>query len=156
MKYKSLLDIELISLVKEVDKEALVELFERYYPVLFLFAYRNTLDDDNANDLVQDFFVDMWENRAKIEIVEDFERVFYKGVSDRIDKHLLQINRARLSQPILYEDACHSDNLTEEGTLDKLIKVELEALPKGTYKEYLKVRKLNLHPATIPIFLDKS
>ena len=48
------------------------ELFESYYKASFSklcsYAYQYVLDDETAEDIVQSFFVSLWEKKEKLEI----------------------------------------------------------------------------------------
>lgn len=49
------------------------ELFNRYYSHLCRYVYGILLDMDDAEDIVQDLFLTLWENRNKIEIRENVD-----------------------------------------------------------------------------------
>jgi RNA polymerase sigma-70 factor (ECF subfamily) len=54
------------------DKTALDELYNYYYPRLYSFAKRFLKVEDDINDILQDVFIKLWENRKNIKNVETF------------------------------------------------------------------------------------
>lgn len=54
------------------DKKALDELYNYYYPRLYAFAKKFLKVEDDINDILQDVFVKLWENRKNIKNVETF------------------------------------------------------------------------------------
>ena len=64
-------------------------LFQTYYQRLFLFACK-FVDEDIANDLVQDCFLELWKNRKKTEITTSFSSWLFTVVKNRCFKYLKQ------------------------------------------------------------------
>ena len=54
------------------DKKALDELYNYYYPRLYAFSKRFLKVEDDINDILQDVFIKLWENRKNIKNVETF------------------------------------------------------------------------------------
>lgn len=63
---------ELVLQLGNNDKTALDELYNYYYPRLYSFAKRFLKVEDDINDILQDVFVKLWENRKNIKNVETF------------------------------------------------------------------------------------
>jgi RNA polymerase sigma-70 factor (family 1) len=63
---------ELVLQLGNSDKKALDELYNYYYPRLYSFAKRFLKVEDDINDILQDVFVKLWENRKNIKNVETF------------------------------------------------------------------------------------
>jgi RNA polymerase sigma-70 factor, ECF subfamily len=64
-------------------------LFQNYYQRLFLFACK-FVDENIANDLVQDCFMELWKNRKKTEITSSFSSWIFTVVKNRCFKYLKQ------------------------------------------------------------------
>lgn len=63
---------ELIALLKDGDHHAYEHLFNRYWKMAFAIAYRKCGDEDEALDIVQDIFFQLWENRRKLSVTGSF------------------------------------------------------------------------------------
>lgn len=61
-------DHQLYFLIKQGDEKAFERFFHLYYPRLKAFAFRLIADKDTAEDLVQEVFVSLWENRRQINL----------------------------------------------------------------------------------------
>lgn len=59
---------ELVARIREMDYSAFEEMHQRYYDSLFRMALRKIGDEDEAFDLVQDLFVELWEKRQDLHI----------------------------------------------------------------------------------------
>ena len=59
-------DQELIKLIRESDYAAFEELHERFWPELQRIAYKKTGDRQDAYDLLQDMFIELWEKREDL------------------------------------------------------------------------------------------
>ncbi len=54
------------------DKSALDEFYNYYYPRLYTFAKKFLKVEDDINDILQDVFIKLWENRHSIKNVDTF------------------------------------------------------------------------------------
>lgn len=61
-------DQELLRLIRDSDYAAFEELHHRYYKSLFALAAKKIGDQDDAYDLMQDMFIELWEKRATFSI----------------------------------------------------------------------------------------
>lgn len=55
-------DEELLAAVAQKDEEAFVTFYDRYGRLAYKFVYNITQDQDMANDILQDFWLKLWEN----------------------------------------------------------------------------------------------
>ena len=59
-------DYELIIRIKTGDEDSFKELFLRYYPRFRYFILRFVSDADVADDLLQNVFMKIWQNRINL------------------------------------------------------------------------------------------
>lgn len=76
-------DIELIGQIKSNDFEAFRILFERYYNSLCNFASSFFTDDFLREDVVQEVFTKVWEDRHKLRINESVKSYLYTAVRNK-------------------------------------------------------------------------
>lgn len=70
------------------DKEAFKELFERYYAPLCIFASRFVRNTSETEDIVQDVFVKLWENRKLISCETSFRNYLLTMVKNQCLNHI--------------------------------------------------------------------
>jgi len=67
--YSNYSDQELMALLKLGDHMAYTEVFNRYWNKLLAIAYNHTRDKSDAEEIVQDVFVSLWNKREQIDIL---------------------------------------------------------------------------------------
>lgn len=119
--------------VKNKDENAFEQLFHNYYGILCLFASRILQDEISAEEIVQDFFVKLWEKRKQLSIETSVKSYFYRSVKNLCLNHIEHNSiKLRHAQAML---AKHKNNLSEEDgytevDLAKKIEESIQALPK--------------------------
>lgn len=58
-------DENILVLISENDQEAFAELYERYFKTLFNYSYSKLNDQFAAQEIVQELFVNLWQQRHK-------------------------------------------------------------------------------------------
>lgn len=66
--YIELTDIELVSLLKNGDEAAFTEIYNRYWDKLFAVAYQRVDVESEAEEIVQDVFLSLWNRRMQLEL----------------------------------------------------------------------------------------
>jgi RNA polymerase sigma-70 factor (family 1) len=73
------------------DKKSYRSLFNRLYPVMCLFAKKFINDYDDSEDIVQEVFIELWNQRTRFESIEQIKAFLYLSVKNRclnFKKHL--------------------------------------------------------------------
>ena len=65
------------------DENCYRQLFDEYYPMLTVFAKKYLGDLDTAREIVQDFFVGLYESRHQIEKIDSLKSYLFKSVKNR-------------------------------------------------------------------------
>ena len=78
----------LINKVKQGDIIAYETLFHNYYSYLCAFATKVILNPEAAEEIVQDFFVKLWENRTDITIDTSVKNYLFRSVKNRCLNHI--------------------------------------------------------------------
>ncbi len=68
---------ELLLLIQKDDKVAFYNLYERYGKRLYGFVLRFLKQEADAEEIVQEVFIKIWESRSKIDIYSSFESFIF-------------------------------------------------------------------------------
>jgi len=108
-----------------LDKSSFKNLFELHYSPLCNFAYRITDDIDQAEDIVQDIFVKVWNDPDLLDGNKNINSYLYSMVRNRA---LEVIRRENISQKINQQLEYIQNNAAttnvEEDEIEKLLLVE--------------------------------
>ena len=58
---------DIVAEIRSGDKSSFKELFEDYYPILFVFASKYVKDDELCKDIAQETLLSYWEKRKSFE-----------------------------------------------------------------------------------------
>ena len=79
---------QIIKGIRTGNEGAFNQLFAEYYKVLSVFANKYVLDLETAKEIVQDFFVHLFESRHKLTITSSLESYLFSSVRNRCLNHL--------------------------------------------------------------------
>ena len=99
---------------------AFQQLFRTYYTRLTHFAQGYTLDQSDAEDLVQSLFIHIWEQADQLRIQTSLEAYLYQSVKNRCLNHLRDV-RVRDQRQLLYAQALRHTVEQETEADDHLI-----------------------------------
>jgi len=158
--YGEFTDEALILLLKEKDKLAFTEIYQRHWHMLYLHTFKILGDEDESKDLVQDTFFNFWEKSGELQIKTNLKGYLFVAVRNRI----FSLIRKRKVNPdfvdIVMEELNQLDNTTvehiNERELIKLIDAEIEQLPKKMKEVFELSRKEFLTNKEIAIKLNMT
>ncbi len=81
----------IIDRLHENDESALQFLVQRFSVPLTRFAYHYVGSRDTAEDIVDDVFVSVWENRATLEAIRSFQGYLFRSVRNRALNHVRDV-----------------------------------------------------------------
>ncbi|MGB8194639.1 MAG: sigma-70 family RNA polymerase sigma factor, partial [Chitinophagaceae bacterium] len=124
---------EIINKFKNGSTESLSTLFNLHYTPLCFFAQRLIDDKDEAEDIVVDAFVKLWERRPDVKSMQNVKAYLYIATRNACFNYLRKSERTSKLQ----SDLMYLLSGREEHTLDDIIKAEvfdkvyqaLESLP---------------------------
>ncbi|MBS0027060.1 RNA polymerase sigma factor [Chitinophaga sp. 22321] len=105
-------DIELVQRLKEGDATAYDALFMKYHKLLCLNAYWFLRDEAEANDLVQSFFLDIWDKKLYLQFDGDVKGYLHQAIKNRCLTLLKKQKAEREKQAAftqLQEETCISN-----------------------------------------------
>lgn len=119
-------------LIKKGNKKAFKFVFEAYYEPIFIFVQNLTKDRFQSEDIVQDSFIKLWNNRSKIDDNTSIKNYLYKIAYNRfIDKYRKNQRKQMLQQEWYFQkivEISEESNSIKTRKLEKL-KREVDLLP---------------------------
>ncbi|QEM10643.1 MULTISPECIES: RNA polymerase sigma-70 factor [Mucilaginibacter] len=158
--FRSLTDAELLAKLQQGDAGAFTEIHSRYYAVLYRHALQRLDDSAEVQDLLQELFSYLWDNRETIQFTVSLQAYLYAAVRNRVI-NVYKRNRLKYD----YFDSLQSfiDNGTPEADqnirlkqLTELIETEVEKLPSQMRLVFEMSRKQHLSHQQIANELDIS
>lgn len=86
--YKKLSDAELTDLIRSEDRHAFTEIYNRYWKKLFTTAANKIDDLQEAEDIVQQIFITIWNRRTQLEIKTTLGAYLAVSVKYRVFKSI--------------------------------------------------------------------
>jgi len=114
---------ELTERICKGDRVAFDVAFRRYYPGLVIFASQFTAEQSVAEEIVQDFFVRLWEKRMDLVFTDSMKSYFFTSVKNRCFNYLKHrkielevIERLKVisRQSLLFEPDVYLDSELQE------------------------------------------
>ena len=142
--YSEYTDQELVALLKQGDHAAFTAIYERYWEKLFAVAAHKILDLSEAEDIVQQLFINIWTRREALEISSSLNSYLAVAVKYRILKSLDRSFRTRhFSDGVVDEVFDIVDDSTQEWLEFQEVKVRLEKLVDSLPEKCRLVYKLS-------------
>ncbi|MNJ98903.1 ECF RNA polymerase sigma factor SigW [compost metagenome] len=130
--YKQVSDAELVVQLKAGDHAAYSEIYERYSYVLISHAYRKLQDVEEAKDVVQELFTNIWYKRESLNVFR-LDAYLYGTMRNQVlhfMAHQKVITKYTTSLSYYLESGVRSqDSIMVENELLQLFEQELAALP---------------------------
>ncbi len=151
---------QLIILLKQGNKAAYLELYDIYKVLLHEHACKRLGNADDADDIVQELFIHLWENRESIEVSSSVTGYLYTAVRNRIFNHFVKKDREASYLSSLADFINRGEYSTEravrERELEKMIEHEVNMLPKRMREVFMLSRNAGLSHKEISEHLGTS
>jgi RNA polymerase sigma-70 factor (family 1) len=159
-KYGAYSDLELTALLKGRDQYAFTEIYNRYWPPLFLHVRSMLSDDDLAQDILQELFGSIWQRSAQLEFNVSLSSYLYSAVRNRVFN---EIKHEKVKSGRLYEiaafiekDVYQADEELRYKDLMQLIEAEVEKMPAKMREIFDLSRNQHLSHKEIAAMLNLS
>lgn len=126
----------LLSILQKGDRKAFDALFRKYYPMLCAYGHR-LVDLEDAEEIVQDSLLWIWENRTTLIIETSLSSYLFKMVRRRALNKLEHIDAVQRADTRFYEEMqemLQDTDFYQIEELTKRIEKAIAALPE-TYQE---------------------
>lgn len=117
-------DSDIIKGIKQGNKELFGALFKSFYSPLTRYAATVTKDFDTAEEIVQEFFGSLWQNRQKVNIDLSVKGYLYKSVHNRC---LHYLSHQKVAEKYATRMMASSSVESEEPVAEAIYYSELEA-----------------------------
>lgn len=159
--YKKLSDIELIQLLQVSDHGAYTEIYNRYFPLLFVHAVKKIRDEDQAKDILHELFTKLWIRRETKLTDENFAGYLYTLLRNRIldflgHQHVETKYIIHIKNTSSLNSSARTDALVREKEMNAYINKEIDALPKKMREIFILSRKEELSYKEIAEKLNTS
>lgn len=129
-----LTDIELASFMKRGSSEAFEEIFRRYNRLLYTHAYNKLRDREEAKDIVQEVFANLWSKSQQYELsTTNLSGYLYASVKNRIfdilSKKRSASNYLLSLQDYIDQHDLQTDYRVREQQLQGIIEKAIDSLP---------------------------
>lgn len=146
--YSKLSDYELTALLKDGDRMAFTEIYDRYFWQLHVHAYKWMRNREETKDIIHELFLTLWEKRETLSFEPSLLSYLSAAVRNRIFNLLShkRIESAYLTtlETFSNEDNCVTDHLVREKQMTALIENEIAGMPGKMREVFQLSRKENL------------
>jgi len=149
----NLTDDELIILLKEGDKPAYTEIYNRYKTLLQSHGYRKLGDPEEVKDILQELFANLWTKRSEIPATTNLSGYLYIAMRNKVFNvlsHKQIENKYVQSLQQFIDDGNYITDAIREKEFALLIQKEIDILPPKmkevfilSRKEYLSHREIS-------------
>ncbi len=152
-------EIHLFERIKKGDEKAYETLFHKYYGHLCLYATKILKDDPAAEEIVQDFFVKIWEKREHLNIETSIKNYLFRSIKNLCINYI-QHNKTknRYAQKVISEteNSYSDDDSFPEIELSKKIEESINSLPEKRKEIFRLSRQDGLKYQEIAVKLNIS
>jgi len=124
----------LIDRIRSGDQTAFELVFRYYYPGLVIFASQFTLDTSSAEEIVQDFFVRVWERRSGLLSSNSLKSYFFTSVRNRcfnfLKRKKVELEVIGELQALANEHLLFDPDIYVASELQEKIRQAVDALPE--------------------------
>ena len=127
---KNMLDEELVNLIKNDSEQAYKELYLRWASRLYRFVYQYVKSESITDDIVQETFLKIWQNRDTLETNTSFKSYIFTIAYHSLLKELKrQVNNPLMEDYVEYQDRMMTsgDEIPKELDYDEFIKALAKA-----------------------------
>ncbi|REA58228.1 RNA polymerase sigma-70 factor [Dyadobacter luteus] len=128
-------EAELLQLLRQGDKAAFEEIYGQFQSRLYRTALSKVRTGENAMEIVQEIFLDLWLRRELVQI-EDLERYLYTAVKYKVlDFYKKEVQRKLYAESVKLnnqDESSETDDMLAYNELSRSISSCIEKLPEKT------------------------
>ncbi|HLR36801.1 MAG TPA: RNA polymerase sigma-70 factor [Chitinophagaceae bacterium] len=159
MSYSHYLDKKLVVLLKRDDHKAMQTILLRYWEPLYKMAARTLQDSSVCEDIVQEIFIKIWEDRRGLNITYSLKAYLFASVRYEVYRQVklkMRLANCLASHDLPHIEVFNPQNEIEYEELMKNVEKIVEKLPNRCKKIYQLSRNHQLTHKEIASKLDIS
>lgn len=125
------------------DSKSFRALFDCTYEPLCRYAFFIVNDKWDAEEIVLDFFIHMWQSRSELHIAQSADSYFFRSVRNRCLNFLRTSHPAKSLEEIMYSEVPPDLTSIDYGDLTDIIKETVISLSPKCQEVFTKSRTLN-------------
>jgi RNA polymerase sigma-70 factor (ECF subfamily) len=144
--------------IKQGNVDLFEQLFKYYYEHLVLFAFRYVKNRQAAEDVVHDVFINIWNNRKKLDFSLNFKSYLYSSVRNQSLKYIKNSNKVEKTtlDVVFIPSEDMPDNIIIKDEFEKAIADAISNLPDRRQEIFCMHRFDNLSYSEIAMALEIS
>ncbi len=150
----------LIERLKLGDSTAFELLFNFYYPGLVIFASHFGIAQTDSEEIVQDFFVHLWQHRLQLKSIDSLKSYFFTSIKNRAFNHL---KKQKVNNNLIYKlqqksqtDTTFNPDIFVASELQDKIRNTVKLIPPKTKEVFFLSRLTGLTNDEIAVRLKIS
>jgi RNA polymerase sigma-70 factor (ECF subfamily) len=121
---------ELVKKISLGDAAAFEKLFKSYFQLLVDFCFRFVEDVSIAENIVQEVFLKIWANRAKLDPGIKIKYYLYRAVKNKALNHLRHLKVVKNSAQDVYRNNIPGKTPEEEINEEEMVELLIKAIEK--------------------------
>lgn len=158
--YRKLPDTELTTLLKDGDQFAFTEIYNRHWKLIYAHVYKMLRDEDDAKDVVQEVFGNLWLRAASIKSTANVSGLLYiaarNKVFDLIGKNKVRADYIGEIASFMSDSGNAQMDTIDEKRILEILEREIQKLPPKMREIFELSRKENLSHKEIASKLNIS
>lgn len=146
--YRTYADTELAALLKADDRLAFTEIYDRFQGLMYVYACKICKDMDEAEDLVQDVFISLWDKRHTFQVHTSLRAYLYSAVRYKfinlLDHKRVRSHYLESFQRFIDRGEELIDHYIREKEFTALIEKEIALLPQKMREVFMLSRQAGL------------
>lgn len=146
--YRTYADAELAAQLKADDRQAFTEIYERFQGLMYVYARKISQNKDEAEDLVQEVFISLWDKRHTLQLHSSLRFYLYSAVRYRfinlLDHKRVRTTYAASFQGFIDRGEEQIDQYIREKEFKTLIEKEVALLPEKMREVFVLSRQQGL------------
>ena len=150
-------DEELVELLQKGEERAFKTIYERYWKPLYFSAFAVLKDESVCKDIVQEFFISLWQRRGQLNIQSSLKGYLFTAIRYLVFKEVRKSKEEALfSQLDERLSSWNGDSNLLVAEIERLVAAAVAGLPEGCREVYLLSRQEGLSRNEIADRLDIS